>query len=469
MALVLANRVRETSTTTGTGTLTLAGAVVGYQTFSAGIGASNTCYYAISNPGVAEWEVGVGTVGSPATTLARTTILASSNAGSAVNFSAGTKDVFVTYPSSKSVYLDASGNAGFPAGTVSAPSIYLSTDTGTGFYRIGANNDGFAVSGAKVLDIASTGLSITGALSSTGALTVTDATQSTSTSTGSIITSGGVGIAKALQVGGTLTYGGVTLSNSVTGTGSMVLSASPTLTGTLTAAIANFSGAVATGALSVTGTGSFTDTITSTKNGAGFTQSVSSGQNALVQLTDGTKVFRMWHTTTDALQFGTTSAHSWDLTYNGNTIGTVNSGGFAVTGTGSTTGNMGVGALRSSVTGFTKVLNVESTDAAIQLYQTTTGTSWEIGNDNTGQFRILNGGANKLTIAAAGSVTVTGTLTVSSTITTLGGATFHTTSSALTNGAGAGSGTLLNAPAAGNPTKWIGINDNGTTRYIPAW
>ena len=58
---------------------------------------------------------------------------------------------------------------------------------------------------------------------------------------------------------------------------------------------------------------------------------------------------------------------------------------------------------------------------------------------------------------------------IAGTVTTTGGATFHTTSTALTNGAGAGAGTLTNAPAAGDPTKWIGINDNGTTRYIPAW
>ena len=122
MALILADRVRETSTTTGTGALSLAGAVVGYQTFSSAIGNTNTCYYAISNPGVAEWEVGIGTYATSGNTLTRTTILKSSNANAAVNFSAGTKDVFVTYPATKSVYLDASGNAsalGTPAsGTV---------------------------------------------------------------------------------------------------------------------------------------------------------------------------------------------------------------------------------------------------------------------------------------------------------------------------------------------------------------
>jgi len=93
MALVIADRVRETSTTTGTGTLTLDGAVSGFQTFSTAIGNTNTCYYTITLG--ADWEVGLGTVA--AGTLARTTILKSSNAGSAVNFGSGTKDVFVTY------------------------------------------------------------------------------------------------------------------------------------------------------------------------------------------------------------------------------------------------------------------------------------------------------------------------------------------------------------------------------------
>ena len=101
MALVLADRVREQSSTSGTGTFTLAGAVIGYQSFSSAIGNGNTCYYTISNPSTNEWEVGIGTVS--ADQLARTTILSSSNAGSVVNFSAGTKDVFVTYPAGKSV------------------------------------------------------------------------------------------------------------------------------------------------------------------------------------------------------------------------------------------------------------------------------------------------------------------------------------------------------------------------------
>src|SRR6056300_649349 len=107
MALVVNDRVKETSTTTGTGTFTLAGAVLGFETFSTAIGNTNTTYYSIVNEN-GEFEVGLGTVG--AGTLARTTILSSSNSDSAVNFSAGTKDVFCTLPASKAVILDSSGD-----------------------------------------------------------------------------------------------------------------------------------------------------------------------------------------------------------------------------------------------------------------------------------------------------------------------------------------------------------------------
>lgn len=102
MAFVLADRVRETTTTTGTGTVTLAGAVTGFQTFAA-IGNGNTTYYTIAGQGTSEWEVGIGTYTSAGTTLARNTVLASSNAGALVNFSAGTKDVFCDYPAGRAV------------------------------------------------------------------------------------------------------------------------------------------------------------------------------------------------------------------------------------------------------------------------------------------------------------------------------------------------------------------------------
>ena len=107
MALVVNDRVKETSTTTGTGTFSLAGAVTGFETFSSAIGNTNTTYYAIVNSN-GEFEVGLGTVSAAA--LARTTVISSSNSDSAVDFAAGTKDVFCTLPASKAVVLDASGN-----------------------------------------------------------------------------------------------------------------------------------------------------------------------------------------------------------------------------------------------------------------------------------------------------------------------------------------------------------------------
>jgi len=110
MALVLKDRVKEISTTTGTGTFTLAGTSAGFQAFSV-IGDGNTTYYTIALQGGSEFEIGLGTYTLSGTTLSRTTVLASSNSGNLVNFSAGTKDVFVTYPAGKSINLDGSGNA----------------------------------------------------------------------------------------------------------------------------------------------------------------------------------------------------------------------------------------------------------------------------------------------------------------------------------------------------------------------
>ena len=112
MALVINDRVKETSTTTGTGVFSLNGAVTGFESFVIGIGNTNTTYYAIFNDGTDEWEVGLGTVADAATdTLTRTTVITSSNSDNAVNFSSGTKNVFCTLPASKAVYLDANGDA----------------------------------------------------------------------------------------------------------------------------------------------------------------------------------------------------------------------------------------------------------------------------------------------------------------------------------------------------------------------
>jgi hypothetical protein len=122
MALVLKDRVKETTTTTGTGTITLAGASSGFQSFSA-IGNANTTYYTIA--GGTEWEVGLGTYTSSGNTLSRDTVLESSNGGSLVNFSAGTKDIFITYPADKSIYDNNSGS-------IIASGILPTSNGGTG-------------------------------------------------------------------------------------------------------------------------------------------------------------------------------------------------------------------------------------------------------------------------------------------------------------------------------------------------
>jgi hypothetical protein len=138
MALVLADRVKETTTTAGTGTVTLLGASTGFQSFAV-IGNANTTFYCIAGQTTSEWEVGVGTYTSSGTTLARTTVL-SNSAGTqptALTFSAGTKDVFVTYPAGYSV--NSTNNSGTSGqllvsnGTGVAPTWQTSTAAAKGF------------------------------------------------------------------------------------------------------------------------------------------------------------------------------------------------------------------------------------------------------------------------------------------------------------------------------------------------
>ena len=111
MVLKIEDRVRETTTTTGTGTYSLGGAVAGFQSFVTAIGDGNTTYYAVVNRSADEWELGIGTIADATPdTLARTTVISSSNSDNAVSFSAGTKDVFVTLPSSKSTFINGSNS-----------------------------------------------------------------------------------------------------------------------------------------------------------------------------------------------------------------------------------------------------------------------------------------------------------------------------------------------------------------------
>jgi hypothetical protein len=181
MALVLNDRVYETSSSTGTGTFTLAGAPSSFQTFAAGIGASNTTYYAIQNTAANEFEVGLGTLDATGAILTRTTVYQSSNADAAVNFSAGTKNVFCTYPSGKSINYDAAG----------AVSLADTTFTGTVAVTPGTANGITYLNGSKQL-VSGSALSYNGttlAYSGTG-MTLTPTTYTlggTGTVTGEVI------------------------------------------------------------------------------------------------------------------------------------------------------------------------------------------------------------------------------------------------------------------------------------------
>jgi hypothetical protein len=129
MALVLKDRVKETSVSTGTGDIALDGATGAYQTFST-IGDGNQTYYAIAGQTTTQWEVGIGTYDSGTDSISRDTILASSNSNAIVTFSAGTKDVFITYPSEKGVWVDASGTSNYAA-TIGSTAVNLGTTVTT--------------------------------------------------------------------------------------------------------------------------------------------------------------------------------------------------------------------------------------------------------------------------------------------------------------------------------------------------
>lgn len=103
MALVLADRVKEETSTTGTGSFSLGGATTGFRAFDSVLDTSDTTYYTATNG--FDFEVGIGTFTSPST-LARTTILTSSNSNNAVNWGAGAKDIFITYPAERAVFTD---------------------------------------------------------------------------------------------------------------------------------------------------------------------------------------------------------------------------------------------------------------------------------------------------------------------------------------------------------------------------
>ena len=213
MALVVKDRVKEQTSTTGTGTLTLGGTTTGFQTFSV-IGDGSTTYYAIVHQSLDEWEVGLGTYTASGTTLSRDTILDSSNSGSAVNFSAGTKDVFITYSADKAIYRDASGNVSVTFATsatnatnavsatfatsatnaTNAVSATFATSATNASYALSATNANFATSATYAIDAGN-------AVSATFAASATNATNAVNLAGGTVSATTGT-FSTSIKVGG---------------------------------------------------------------------------------------------------------------------------------------------------------------------------------------------------------------------------------------------------------------------------
>ena len=274
MAFVIKDRVKETTTTTGTGTVTLAGAVSGFEAFSA-IGNTNTTYYAIVHQSANEWEIGIGTYTASGTTLSRDTVLSSSNSDSAVTFTSGTKDVFCTYPAEKAVYTSASPSfvdttlTGNFVGTSATFSDHVSVSsfTVTGNTTIGGSLVGASATFDDHVSVSS--FAVTGITSIGGSLVGTSATFGDHVSVSSFTATGIVSVGGSL-VGTSATFGDHVSVSSFAATG--IVSVGGSLVGTS----ATFSNHVPADTLAVTGITSIGGSLVGTSATFGDHVSVSS-------------------------------------------------------------------------------------------------------------------------------------------------------------------------------------------------
>jgi len=281
MAFITADRVKDTSTTTGTGSITVSGAApTGYRTFSAVLSAGDTFYYCIQGQTTAEFEVGLGTYSS-ANVFARTTVLASSNSNNAVSFSAGTKNVFITLAATKTLQIG-------PSSTPVAGSVPYGTGATLAYSAVGT--------AGQVLTSAGAGAPTWTTAAGTGTVTsvnVSGGTTGLTTSGGPITTSGTITLAGTLATAnggtggtatptaGTIPYGtGTALAYSATGTAGQVLTSggagvptwtTVTGTGTVTSVAQSFTGGlISVSGSPITAAGTLALTVAGTSGGVPY-------------------------------------------------------------------------------------------------------------------------------------------------------------------------------------------------------
>lgn len=337
MALALADRIKESTSVTGTGTATLLGAYVGYQTFSI-IGNGNTCYYCISDLIGSNWEVGLGTYATSGNTLTRTTIYASSNSGSAVNFTSGTKDIFVTIPAGKGLWLDASGNAtigtltltnalGIASGgtnstsTPTAGSIAYGTGTAIGVTGVGTSGQVLTSAGTGTPTWTTpasgtvTGVSGTAPVVSSGGTTPAISMAAATTLVPGYLTAADWNTFNGKQPAGTYATGGGTATGSNTGDQTTITGNA----GTATSLTGGISGAVpyqsAAGVTAMTAAGAAGAILTTVTLGAAPTWVVpSAGGGGGATITDDIAT-----NTTQYLGMARITTGSWSTAYTSST------------------------------------------------------------------------------------------------------------------------------------------------------
>jgi hypothetical protein len=404
MALVVKDRVKETTATTGTGTLTLAGAVAGFQSFTSVLSNGDTTYYAIFESSTGAFEVGLGTFTTSGTTLARTTILESSNAGLAINLTAGAADVFITQPAEKAVYLDASNDVTSAAGTIDISNFNndsgYTTNTGTVTSVAVSAGTGISVSGSPITTSGTitvtntqphipTNLTYTSA-ASTGTVNSSTGTNATlpaaTTSIAGLLTSAdktkldGIAAGAQVNVATNLGYTSAASTGTVTsstGTNATLPAATASIAGLLTSADKTKLDGIQAGAqvnvatnLSVTG-----------GTTAGPTINSSTGTNATLPTASGTA--------------------SGVVTTNAQTFAGVKT--FSSTITGSVSGNAGTATTLQ--TG--RTINGTSFNGSVNITTANWGTARTVTIGNTG--KSVNGSANVAwSLAEIGAMPLTG-------------------------------------------------------------